>query len=277
MEGEASRDRDCVEFLRWALPRLHLRWPGFRRVRRQVCRRLDRRLRELSLEDLPAYRAHLEGHDAEWEVLDGLCRISISRFHRDRAVWEALRDEVLPCLARSVQAAGRPTLCAWSAGCASGEEPYSLNAVWQLGVRQAFPGLAFSILATDTDPVLLSRAGAAVYPASSLKDFPDEWREACFERVAGGFRILARLRDGVELRRADLRGPAPARRFDLVLCRNLAFTYFDAALQRETAARLGRALYPGGALVLGRHEQLPAEACDFTPWLPSLGIHRRVP
>lgn len=153
------QDRDCVEFLRWALPRLHLRWRGFRRVRRQVCRRLNRRLRELSLEDLEAYRSHLARHEAEWEVLDGLCRISISRFHRDRAVWDVLRDDVLPTLARVAQARRQPALMAWSAGCASGEEPYSLTAVWQLGVRHGFPGLALSVLATDSDPGLLARAG----------------------------------------------------------------------------------------------------------------------
>jgi len=269
------QDRDCVEFLRWALPRLDLRWQGFRRVRRQVCRRLARRLRELSLEDLAAYRAHLERHEEEWAVLDGLCRISISRFFRDRAVWEALRDEVVPELASAAQTREPPVLMAWSAGCASGEEPCSLTAVWQLGVRDAFPEVALSVLATDSDPRLLARAHAGEYPASSLKDFPAEWRDAAFETVRGGFRLRRRLREGIELRLDDLRGPAPAGPFDLVLCRNLAFTYFDEALQQDTCAKLARVLVPGGALVLGRHEVLPPGAQDLAPWLPALGIHRR--
>ena len=63
--------------------------------------------------------------------------------------------------------------------------------------------------------------------------------------------------------------------FDLVLCRNVAFTYFDEALQQETAAKLSGALRVGGALVLGRHESLPPDAGDFEPWLPEHGIHRR--
>ena len=86
------RDTEFVAFLQWALPQLGLRWPGFRNVRRQVRRRVARRLVELGIPDLNAYRRHLHAHAEEWRHLDGLCRISISRFHRDRAVFEALAN-----------------------------------------------------------------------------------------------------------------------------------------------------------------------------------------
>jgi chemotaxis protein methyltransferase CheR len=265
-------DRACVEFLRWALPRLHLRWRGFRRVRRQVRRRLARRLGELGLPDLDAYRGFLAGHEAEWEVLDGLCRVTISRFQRDRAVWDALRAVVLPELAR---ARGEGQLSAWSAGCASGEEPCSLMATWQLGVGRDFPGLSLRVLATDIDPQLVDRARVGEYPASSVRDFPAEWLDAAFEGRDGCYRARPVLREGIELRVADLRGPVCGGPFDLILCRNLAFTYFDEVLQRQTAARLAGALAPGGGLVIGSHESLPAGPSDLSPWLPELGIHRR--
>jgi hypothetical protein len=70
--GGASADQRCVEFLQWALPRLGLRWSGFRKVRRQVCRRVRRRLDELELADLDTYRAHLEAHPEEWALFDSL-------------------------------------------------------------------------------------------------------------------------------------------------------------------------------------------------------------
>jgi chemotaxis protein methyltransferase CheR len=101
---------DCVGFLQWALPRLRLRWPGFRRVRRQVCQRLGRRLRELGLGELQAYQLYLGNHPAEWQVLDGLCRITISRFYRDRTIFVALEREVLPVLARQVLVRGEGEL-----------------------------------------------------------------------------------------------------------------------------------------------------------------------
>ena len=76
------KDSDCVDFLQWALPRLGLRWPGFRKVRKQVCKRVDRRLRELGVPDAKTYRDFLEKHREEWSVLDSFCRIPISRFYR---------------------------------------------------------------------------------------------------------------------------------------------------------------------------------------------------
>ena len=94
------KDADCTAFLQWALPRLGMRWPGFRRVRGQVCKRLRRRMAELGLRNLAAYRALLETHSGEWVPLDGLCRISISRFYRDQGVWRTLEREVLPPLGR---------------------------------------------------------------------------------------------------------------------------------------------------------------------------------
>lgn len=74
-------DRECVEFLQWALPQLGLRWPGFRKVRRQVHKRMVRRLGELGLGQIADYRAYLDTHAAEWGVLDAMSRISISRFY----------------------------------------------------------------------------------------------------------------------------------------------------------------------------------------------------
>jgi hypothetical protein len=119
-------DRQCVEFLQWALPQLGLRWPGFRKVRGQVHKRIVRRLRELELTHIAEYRRYLADHPAEWTVLDACLRISISRFYRDRDVFDHLRDSVLPDLARAAQQRGENRLIVWSAGCASGEEPYTV-------------------------------------------------------------------------------------------------------------------------------------------------------
>jgi chemotaxis protein methyltransferase CheR len=107
--GADMTDRECVEFLQWALPRLGLRWPGFRKVRGQVHKRIARRMSELSLTRLSEYRDYLETHSNEWELLDGLSRISISRFYRDRDVFNRLRDEILPDLARTARCRGEQT------------------------------------------------------------------------------------------------------------------------------------------------------------------------
>src|SRR5262249_23515771 len=92
-------DPELVTFLQWALPRLGLRWQGYRKVRARVRKKLNERLRALGLPDIAAYRDRLEVHPQEWAVLDALCRITISRFHRDRGVFDHLRRIVLPGLA----------------------------------------------------------------------------------------------------------------------------------------------------------------------------------
>lgn len=267
-------DADCVRFLQWALPRLGMRWRGFRRVRRQVCKRIARRIEALGLSDLSAYRALLEGHPEEWAQLDALCRITISRFFRDRGVFEGLRETILPELARRARGGGESELRCWSVGCASGEETFSLAILWERGLRRDFPDLALRVLGTDSDPEMIRRARAGRYTGSSLKELPAAWREAAFDRTDDAHRIRAGLGESVEFRREDVRTSLPAERFHLVLCRNLVFTYFDERVARDCLTRIASRLLPGGGLVVGIHESLPAGGPGLVPWRPDLGIFR---
>jgi chemotaxis protein methyltransferase CheR len=196
-----------------------------------------------------------------------MCRITISRFFRDRVLFERLRDVVLPDLIGRLGPEERE-LRAWSIGCASGEEAYSLRILWDLDLGPRCSPFSLQIAATDVDAQLLCRAAVAVYPASALREVPARWRERAFERSAGRYRLRDRFRRGVEFRERDVRAeaPAPEPRFHLVLCRNLVFTYFSEPLQLEVVDRLRAATEPGGALVVGTHERLPAAARGFMPW-----------
>jgi len=267
-------DVECVSFLQWALPRMHLRWAGFRRVRGQVCKRIARRLRELDLSDLGAYRAYLETHPVEWRLLDELCRVTISRFYRDPSVLACFGGEVLPALARAATDDGR-SLTAWSAGCASGEEPYTLALIWELGVAPAYPGLDIEILATDLDSMMLERAQRGCYELGSLRDVPEHRRRRGFDVEHGLFHVRPELRRRVTFVRHDIRSGAPDGPFDLVLCRNLAFTYVDLEVQEEVCATLAGCLRTGGALVVGVHESLPERSEGFVPWPGVRAIYRR--
>jgi chemotaxis protein methyltransferase CheR len=268
-------DTDCIAFLQWALPRLHLSWPGFRRVRRQVCRRIDHRRRELGLADVAAYRTRVEATPAEWAVLDEMCRITISRFARDHAVWTELAAHVLPHLLREASLAGRGAVHAWSVGCGAGEEPFTLAIAWELALAPDVPELPLEVLATDIDEVQLRRAGAARFPPGALRELPDEWRRLAFEEADGELTLRDRFRARVRFSRHDARAVPPSGPFDLVLCRNLAFTYFDEPVQRQVAASLRGVLRTGGALVVGIHEQVPSGVAGFTP--SSRCIYQAVP
>ena len=125
---------ECAAFLQWALPRLRLRWAGLRKVRSQVCKRLRRRMDELRLETLEQYRRRLKATPDEWAVIDDLCYITISRLYRDKRVFDFLGGVILPELARTAVLHSRPVRC-WCAGCASGEEVYSLKILYDLEVQ----------------------------------------------------------------------------------------------------------------------------------------------
>jgi chemotaxis protein methyltransferase CheR len=143
-----NSDTECTAFLQRALPLRDLRWPGFRKVRRQVCKRLKRRMEQLGITDFTTYRARLESDPGEWLVFDECCHITISRFFRDRGVFEVLRKRVLPDIAARARREGRAGRIR-SAGCASGEEPYTLKILWDLEVMCSYPGVPVSILATE--------------------------------------------------------------------------------------------------------------------------------
>jgi chemotaxis protein methyltransferase CheR len=266
-------DAECVAFLQWALPRLRLRWPGYRRVRRQVRKRLARRLRALGLRDLEDYRRVLERRPSEWSALDALCRISISRFYRDRGVFEGLADAVLPELARGAEARGEALRC-WSVGCASGEEPYTLKILWETRLAPGFPGVRLRIRASDVDEVLLRRAREGRYRESSLRELPDACRPA-FRKEGDRYRVRARYRSGIEFHCEDVRDALPEGAFHLVLCRNLVLTYFDEALQRDVLERLAARMPPGSGLVVGSHETLPPGLPGFAVWAAAPGVYRR--
>lgn len=269
------RDAECVQLLQWALPQLGMRWPGFCRVRVQVCKRIDRRLKDLGLPDASAYKSYLEVHPDEWPVLDALCHITISRFCRDRGVFDHLRDEVLPALALAATGRGETAIRCLSVGCASGEEPYTLSITWHLSLAPRFPNLRISIDAADIDQALLDRALAGCYPKSSLKDLPQNWKGTAFICSGEEFCIKPSYREPVRFLRQDIRHAMPDGPYHLILCRNLVFTYFDEPLQREVLAMLEERLILGGALVVGIHEHLPADARGFEEWTEYLGIYRK--
>lgn len=281
-------DTECVRFLQQVLPELGYRWRGFRKVRRQVCRRIRRRFAELELTGgWEAYRARLDERPEEWRVLDRLCRVTVSRFFRDRHFWRVLGEEVLPGLA--ARRAGDEAIAVWSVGCASGEEPWSLALLWHRRLATRRPGSRLTVAASDVDLHLLARGRRAVYPSGALGELPHGWRADLFEPVAGergedeereeSYRLGDEVREspGISLRwlAHDVRTEPPQRRFDLILCRNLAFTYFDPEHQRRVGRALVERLQPGGFLAIGGHEEVPQGVGELEPWPGERRLLRR--
>lgn len=271
-------DVESVAFLQWALPQLGRRWAGYRKIRRRVCRQISRRAGELGLGPLGEYRRMLEHDPEEWARLDELLDVTISRLYRDRAVFDFVRAQVMPALVERAQQAGNPVLRVWSAGCANGEEPYTLAIMWELEIAPTAGGLRLAVMATDIKASVLERAARGRYPRSSMRDLPTEWRNAAFSVESDDegeeLALLPRFRRDVVFAQHDIRDCPPDGPFDLVVCRYQAFTYFDDGGQRDTAAKVARVTGPGAVLVLGSREQLPDDS-GFEAWVPRLGVFRR--
>jgi len=251
-------DDDCVKFMQEFLPKLGYQWKGFRKVRKQVCKRIRHRLRELDLSDLPSYRQYLESNNEEGKVLDFLCNITISRFYRDRVIFNRLEAEILPLLAeQTTQNRAKQVRC-WSVGCCSGEEPYTLQILWKLSVLpQVETDIPLWIMATDRDCSLIERAKKGIYPEGTFKDMPPEWKVQAFENLENNFHIKEFFQQNVQFLKQDIRKDLPDGEFELILCRNLVFTYFQDNLQREIFYRVMTKLKPGGFFIVGIHETIP--------------------
>ncbi len=264
-------DTECIAFLQWALPRLDLRWPGFRKVRRQVCKRLKQRMHNLGLQDFAAYRTYLEGDPSEWQVLDECSHITISRFFRNKGIFAVVRRQVLPSIAARAKGEGRGVQI-WSAGCASGEEPYTLKILWDFDVASKYPDVPLAIIASDIDRTMLARARAGCFGRTSLYELPEPLIDQAFEQQDGQYCIKPRHRAGIDFAEQDLRVEMPTTEFDLILCRYVAFTYFVEPLQAKVLASMVNRLRPHGYLVIGSHEKLPRDV----PELVALGTARQI-
>jgi chemotaxis protein methyltransferase CheR len=129
-------------------------------------------------------------------------------------------------------------------------------------------------VATDLDERLLARAREGVFAPSSLKELPDDLRAAGFELANGARRVRERFRS-IEFLREDLREAMPQGPFDLILCRNVLFTYYAPSVRQPLVERMVERLRPGGALAVGIHETIPVEVSSLQPWPRVRALYRR--
>ena len=251
------------------LDRFALSAEGYRKVRKGVQKRIVRHMQELRCPSMKDYLERLEtGRDAEQEARR-LMDVSISRFFRDGPLWRTLETEILPSLIVELPGGLR----VWSAGCALGQEVYSIRILWELlSDRAAMPSL--ELCATEVNPTYLERAKEGIYPAAALSRLAPETR-ARFFRPAGKkmFRVVDELREGIRWQVHDLTAdPPPARDFHIVLLRNNLLTYYRDEIVKAALPAIADSLVPGGILVIGRKEHLPGflKGFDSHPAVPFL-------
>ncbi|GIJ44543.1 chemotaxis protein CheR [Virgisporangium aliadipatigenens] len=230
--------------------------------RSSLMRRVGRRMSQIHVPDYAEYLDYLQVHPEEFTALFNTILINVTGFFRDAEAWDHLRTDVLP----SMLAGKGPDapLRVWSAGCASGEEAYSLAILLAEALGPDQFRTRVKIYATDVDDEGLTQARHASYDDREVQGLPPELLERYFEPGGNRYTFRKDLRRSVIFGRNDLVQDAPISRIDLLVCRN-ALMYFNAETQSRILTRFHFALAGGGILFLGKAEMLLSHANLFTP------------
>ena len=242
---------------------LNYSWSGYRKVRKGVKKRIQRHLQQLDCRSVTEYLKILDHEPDQRHECELLLSVSISRFFRDRRLWELLKSKWLPELATKHS----KLLKVWSAGCACGEEAYSFKIIWEQ-LEQRFEHLpALELLATDRHPQYVERARSGVYNRSSLKEVPEEWHDVYFESRRGRrqFLIKDHLKSGIHWRIHHLTTDPLNRDFNIICLRNNILTYCRKAVQQKALTAILDRLLPGGLFIIGCHEKLPIDFLFLKP------------
>jgi two-component system CheB/CheR fusion protein len=259
-DDRQTRERELAVLLDHLHRTRGLDLSGYKRV--GLLRRLTKRMRIVGVDGFGDYVRYLESHPTELTGLLDTLLINVTAFFRDELPWEFLRTEIIP----QILAQKGPTeaIRVWCAGCASGEEAYTLAMVLAEAVGiEAFQERV-KLYGTDLDNDALAKARMGAYAERDLADVPPPLVEKYFDRRDNLFAFRKDLRRCVIFGRNDLMQDAPISRVDLLACRN-TLMYFDGPTQAKILARFHFALNEGGFLFLGRAETMLTHGSMFTP------------
>ncbi|MCW5687132.1 MAG: protein-glutamate O-methyltransferase CheR [Pseudolabrys sp.] len=222
--------------------------------RNLVYSRLSRRLRALGLRSFAEYRNYLDETDAERENFINAISTNLTKFFRESHHFDHFRDHIAAPYARN-RTGGR--LRVWSAGCSSGEEPYTIAMVLKREIRDV-ERQDVRILATDIDTEMVARGTRGEYPSTSLEEVPRPYHEY-FERAAGkadNMAVARAVRSLIAFKRLNLMETWPFKGpFDAIFCRNVMI-YFDTPTKMQLIDRFTAMIRPGGFLYIGHSESL---------------------
>lgn len=243
---------------------------GFRRA--YVARRVDTRLIGTAAETLRDYMRKLDSDPGEYPKLLDALTVNVSEFFRDKTVWRYLQDTIIPEIVQEKLARRFNSVRVWSAGCSTGQEPYSVAMLILEELEKQRADLELSITATDIDRQVLAVGKAGRYPMERLPQIPPRLRHRYVSVEGEEFEMAPRLKAVVKFRSLDIFADNPISAVDLIICRNVMI-YFDRKKQTDVYSKFVKALRKGGFLVIGRSEKM---ATDIVGRLTTRNLHERV-
>ncbi len=225
-----------------------------------IKRRIAVRIRAKGCPSAVDYLVRLRSDEGEIKNLLRVLTINVTQFFRNMPTYEGIRDLVLPVLFRDKAMKGEKELGIWSAGCSSGEEPYSIAILLKEYFERDLRRFTVSITATDIDAEMIDRAREGVYEEGNMAEMPPPLKKKYFTREEKGrYRLAEGIKAMVTFRAGNILADGVCKGQDLILCRN-TLIYFTREQQRLLLDNLMHALRPGGYLVLGQAETLLADS-----------------
>ena len=249
-------------------------WEGYRKVRRGVKKRIGRHMQQLGCRSIDAYLTMLAHRADIRHASELLMAVPISRFFRDRHLWQMLETRWLPELIKRYPL----KITIWSAGCACGEEIYSLKILW-LRLKSQYQSLPkLEILATDWHPKHIERAQIGIYNQSSLKEVAADVRADFFKisQDSKQFAIKEELKQGINWEIRNLLSETPESVFQAIFMRNNILTYCCPKDHTIALRRILKCLTPGGLLIMGCHEVLPFETGALVQTAECPYVYRKI-
>jgi two-component system CheB/CheR fusion protein len=235
----------------------------FREYKRaSVQRRINKRLFENHLSTYEQYMDLLDKDTEEYAKLFDTMLINVSEFFRDPEAWDVLKNEILPRV--MAEKSMGDAIRIWSAGCAAGEEPYSMAILLADKLGDSIADYEIRIYATDIDEKALNEARKGVYSPDRLKNVNKEFLEKYFVKENGLYRIHRNIRQMVAFGRQDLVLDAPISHLDVIICRNVLI-YFKAELQNRIITKFHYALNKKGFVFFGKSESMLVGSKLFLP------------
>ena len=232
--------------------------------------RFSKRLNELGLSSFADYIKYLKFDIRKAEELSTLFEMVTTNetsFCRDMKQLEAFQEIVLKEKLDEQRKAGKLELNIWSAGCSSGEEPYTLSILLHESLRMELPRWKISITAVDLSKDMVKRAQAGVYGDYAFKTTPEEIKEKYFLKDPQGWKVKPEVQKLVRFQQMNLNDTLALKRVarsHIVFCRNVII-YFDEAMKKKVVGRFYDNLMPGGYLMLGHSETLHTISQTFKP------------
>ncbi len=252
-----------------------LSWKGYRKVRKGVKKRLSRFWGQIGIGALGEFLQALDENKELRKQAEILMAVSISRFFRDRQLWQSLKKDVIPLvIAKHIE-----KVKVWSAGCACGEEVYSFKILWEEWGKSKERLPELELWATDLNPEVLDKAREGVYPLSSLKELPPEIRSKYFRSVQETrLAISDSLKEGIfwKIHNILIDDP-PQADFQIIFLRNNLLTYYKDKFRKPAFRKVIDSLSAEGFLIIGSHEKLLGDYPELRPFPYHPNIFQKPP